>query len=124
MIDVIRHDGLIQKAEQTGAVMADMLAELVERHPSIGEVRSIGLFGALELVRNRDTREPLSPFNQTNSTMKRFRQYLMEHGVFLYTHWHTALIIPPLIITPEQLAEGFAVIDRALEITDRETDGA
>jgi taurine--2-oxoglutarate transaminase len=51
--------------------------------------------------------------------MKNLRQYLLDHGVFIYTHWHTLLLIPPLIIQREQLAEGFAVIDRALEITDR-----
>lgn len=124
VIDVMRQDNLIHKAQEIGAVMSDMLSELVDRHPSVGEVRSIGLFGVIELVRDRATREPLSPYNQTNAVMKRFRQYLLDNGVFLYTHWHTALIIPPLIITPEQLAEGFAVIDRALEITDREVNGA
>jgi taurine--2-oxoglutarate transaminase len=51
--------------------------------------------------------------------MVALRKYLLERGVFLYTHWHTVLIIPPLIITEEQLAEGFAILDQALEITDR-----
>jgi taurine--2-oxoglutarate transaminase len=51
--------------------------------------------------------------------MTALRQYMLDHGVYLYTHWHTVLIIPPLIITEEQLAEGFAVLNQALEITDR-----
>jgi len=102
-------------------VMADILAELVERHPSVGEVRSIGLFGIIELVKNKATREPLSPWNKTNATMAAVRKHLLEHGVFVYIHWHTILLLPPLIITPEQLAEGFAVIDRALEIADAAT---
>jgi taurine--2-oxoglutarate transaminase len=117
-IQVMRDEGLIDHAAQTGQVMADMLAELVERHPSVGEVRSIGLFGVIELVRSRATREPMAPFNGSSPEMARLRKYLLDHGVFAYTHWHTLLVIPPLIITPAQLQEGFTVIDRALEITD------
>ena len=82
-------------------------------------MRSIGLFGIIELVRNRQTREPMAPFGGNSPEMTAFKKYMTEHGVFLYTHWHTVLLIPPLIITPDQLAEGFAVMDRALEITDR-----
>jgi taurine---2-oxoglutarate transaminase len=101
--------------------MADMLAELVERHPSVGDVRSIGLFGVIELVRDRQTKQPMAPFNGASPEMTRLRKHLLERGLFLYTHWHTLLIIPPLIITPQQLQEGFALIDEALEITDAVT---
>ena len=118
-IEVMQQDHLVEKAKATGQVMADMLAELVDRHPSVGEVRSIGLFGILELVRNRKTREPIAPFNGSSPEMAAYKKYLLDHGVFQSIHWHTALVLPPLIITPEQLAEGFEVIDRALEITDR-----
>ncbi|GIV66701.1 MAG: aspartate aminotransferase family protein [Bellilinea sp.] len=117
-IKVMQEDHLVERAQQMGEVMADMLAELAQRHPSIGEVRSIGLFGAIELVKNRRSKMPMAPFNQTSPEMTAFRKYLLDHGVFLYTHWHTVLLIPPLIITEEQLAEGFEVIDRALTITD------
>lgn len=117
-ISVMKSDHLIEKSQETGQVMAEMLAELVEMHPSVGEVRSIGLFGVIELVKNKNTREPLSPWNKSSATMTEVRKYLLDHGVFLYTHWHTILLIPPLIITPEQLAEGFSVIDKALEIAD------
>jgi taurine---2-oxoglutarate transaminase len=117
-IEVMRDEKIVEQAARTGEVMADMLAELVERHPSIGEVRSIGLFGVLELVRSRQTREPVVPFNGSGPEMARLRKFLLDRGVFLYTHWHTVLLIPPLIITPQQLQEGFAVLDQALEITD------
>lgn len=119
-IEVMRDEGLVEKAAQTGQVMAEMLAELVDRHPSVGDVRSIGLFGIIELVKNRITREPLAPFNASSPAMNAIKRYLSEHGVFMYTHWHTLLLIPPLIITPEQLAEAFGVIDQALEISDHE----
>ncbi len=122
-INVMKSDRIVENAREMGKVMADMLAELVERHPSVGEVRSIGLFGIIELVKDKLTREPLSAWNTNNTTMKAVRKYLLDHGVFLYTHWHTILLLPPLIITPDQLAEGFAVLDQALDIADREVSG-
>ncbi len=118
-IEVMQQDHLVEKARATGQVMADMLAELVERHPSVGEVRSIGLFGIIELVRDRKTREPLAPYNGSSPEMAAYKKYLLDHGVYQSVHWHTALLLPPLIITPEQLAEGFAIIDKALDITDQ-----
>lgn len=118
-IQVMQEDHLVEKARETGLVMADMLAELVDRHPSVGDARSIGLFGILEIVTNRKTKEPMAPFGGSSKEMTAFRKYMLDHGVFIYTHWHTVLLIPPLIITPEQLAEGFAVLERALEITDQ-----
>ncbi|MCJ7702617.1 MAG: aspartate aminotransferase family protein, partial [Anaerolineales bacterium] len=85
---------------------------------SIGDVRMIGLFGILELVRDRKTKEPLAAFNRSSPEMESLQKYLTEQGVFLYTHWNTVLLIPPLIITKEELSEGIAVIDKGLEITD------
>jgi taurine---2-oxoglutarate transaminase len=91
----------------------------VEAHPSVGEVRSIGLFGILELVKDRVTKEPMAPWNGSSPEMNALKKYCLDHGLFLYTHWHTALIIPPFIITEEQLKEGFDVLEEALEITDK-----
>ena len=118
-IQVMQGDHLIERAKEMGRLLHKHLADLGEQHPSVGEVRSIGLFGAIELVRDRKTKEPMAPYNGSSPEMVALRQYLLEHGVYLYTHWHTILVIPPLIITPEQLGEGFAVLDRALEITDQ-----
>ena len=118
VIEAMQADHMVEHARQMGEVLSDMLQELVDRHPSVGEVRSIGLFGILEIVRNRQTREPMAPFGGSSPEMNAFKKYMSDHGVFLYTHWHTVLIIPPLIITPEELAEGFAILDQALEITD------
>ena len=118
-IQVMQEDQLIEKAKKTGETMSEMLAELVERHPSIGEVRSIGLFGAIELVKNKKTREPVAEFGKSSPEMTALRQYALEHGVYLYTHWNIILLIPPLIISEDELAEGISVIDKAIEITDR-----
>jgi taurine--2-oxoglutarate transaminase len=118
-ISVMQTDHLVDRARSLGTRFHQMLADLGEQHPSVGEARSIGLFGVLELVRDRRTRQPMAPYNGSSPEMAALRKYMLDHGVFLYTHWHTVLIIPPLIITEEQLAEGFSVLDQALEITDR-----
>jgi taurine--2-oxoglutarate transaminase len=122
-IQAMQADRMVEHAEKMGGVMADLLAELVERHPAVGEVRSIGLLGAIELVKNRETKEPLTPFNLTSAAMGAIRQSLLDAGVYAYSHWHTLLVVPPLIIDESQLAEGFTAIDRALAIADREVTG-
>ena len=121
VIQVMQQDHLVEKAKKTGLVMTEMLEELVERHPSVGEVRSIGLFGAIELVKNKATREPVAAFGKSSPEMLALKKYLLDHGVFLYQHWNILLLIPPLTITEEELAEGFSVIDKGLEITDQIT---
>jgi len=118
-IQVMQDDHLVEKAHQIGMVMKEMLVELVERHPSVGEVRSIGLFGAIELVKDKRTKEPAAPFGSSSPEMNALKKYLLDNGIFLYTHWNLILLIPPLIITEEQLAEGISVIDKAIDITDR-----
>jgi taurine--2-oxoglutarate transaminase len=120
-IQILQKDHLIERSAALGPVLHRMLTDLGEQHPSVGEVRSIGLFGVIELVRDRRTKEPMAPFNNTSPEMTALRQNILSEGVFLYTHWHTVLVIPPLVITEEQLAEGFSVLDKALEITDRVT---
>lgn len=117
-IQVMQEEKLVEHAADMGAVLHRRLADLGEQHPSVGEIRSIGLFGILELVKDRKTREPMAPFNSNSPEMIALRKYMLDHGVYLNTHWHTVLVIPPLIITPEQLEEGFSVLDKALEITD------
>ena len=123
VINVMKEDKLVAKAKSNGEILKVLLDEMYEKHPSVGEVRSIGLFGVLELVKNRQTREPMSPFNQNNEIMLKFRKYCLDNGLYIHIHWHKVLIIPPLIITKEQLADGFKIIDEALKITDAEIIG-
>jgi len=118
-INVMRADKIVEHAAAMGPVLKRMLTDLGEAHPSVGEVRSIGLFGIVELVRNRATKEPMAPWNSSSPEMTAFKKYCLDHGLYLDVHWHTALIIPPLIISDEQLAEGFKVLDEALKITDK-----
>ncbi len=69
-IAVYEEDRLIDRAVERGALMKELLADLEARHPSVGAVRSIGLFGIVELIRNRTTREPMAPFNGTSPEMQ------------------------------------------------------
>jgi taurine--2-oxoglutarate transaminase len=121
-IEVMQADRLVEHAHSMGSVLRRMLTDLGEAHPSVGEVRSIGLFGVIELVRNRRTKEPLAPYNGSSPEMAAVRKSLLEQGLYIYTHWHTILVIPPLIIDEAQLAEGFAALDKALEIADAAVD--
>jgi taurine--2-oxoglutarate transaminase len=118
-IKVMQEDHIVEHTHEMGPVLHRMLTDLGEQHPSIGEVRSIGLFGIIELVRDRKTKEPMAPWNSNSPEMKALRKELLEKGLFIYSHWHTLLIIPPLIITEEQLAEGFAILDKALSSADK-----
>ena len=80
--------------------------------------RNIGLFGVLELVKSRETMEPLSPFNATNEVMGKINRFLLDNGVYTMVRWNHVMTNPPLCITEEQLGEAFEVIDKALEIAD------
>jgi taurine--2-oxoglutarate transaminase len=117
-IQVIKEDNLIQHTREMGTMLHRKLTDLGEQHLSIGEVRNLGLFGIIELVRDRRTKQPLTPYNTTSSEMAVFRQAALEAGLFIYTHWHTILVIPPLIITPTQLDDGFTILDQAISKID------
>jgi taurine--2-oxoglutarate transaminase len=118
-IRVIEDDGLIERARKTGFLMADLLTDLAARHPSVGAVRSIGLFGIIELVRNRQTREPMAPFNGTSPEMAAISKFFREQGLYTIVRWNYFFTNPPLPISEAELREGFAIIDRALDIADR-----
>lgn len=118
-IDVMESDGIVANAAKMGEVMARHHQELAARHPSVGAVRNIGLFGILELVRNRTTGEPMAPFNGSSPEMQALLRHLLDNGVYTLLHWNQVMTNPPLTITEDQLAEGFAVLDEALTTTDK-----
>ena len=117
-IEVYEEEGLIERAVRMGERMRVHHEQLAARHPSVGATRSIGLFGIVELVRNRSTMEPLAPFNGTSDEMAALGKRFREDGLYTFVRWNTFFTNPPLTITDEEMAEGFAIIDRALEITD------
>jgi taurine--2-oxoglutarate transaminase len=121
-INVYKEDNLIEHAAKMGQILKVELEAIRDRHPSVGDVRAIGLFSMIELVKDKATREPLTPYNPKPSElgpMPAFNAYLREHGLATLVRWNTCHINPPLIITEEQLREGLAIIDGGLEIIDK-----
>jgi taurine--2-oxoglutarate transaminase len=112
-------DGMIENAARMGEVLKGLLADLEKKHACVGAVRSIGLFGIVELVKDRKTRQPLAPYNGTSPEMAAIGKYFRQEGLYTFVRWNTFFTNPPLCVTEEQLREGFAIIDRALEATDR-----
>lgn len=118
-ISVYEEDHLIENARRLGVLMRDLLGGLEGRHPSVGATRNIGLFGIVELVRNRETLEPMAAFNSTSPEMQALGKYFREQGLYTFVRWNTFFTNPPLCITETELREAFAIIDNGLEITDR-----
>ena len=118
-IRVYEEDGLIDNAKKLGVLLKELGAELQAKHPSVGAVRSIGLFGIVELVRSRKTRQPLAPFNGTSEEMTALGRFFREQGLYTFVRWNTFFTNPPLCINEQQLREAFEIIDRGLLITDK-----
>jgi taurine--2-oxoglutarate transaminase len=119
VLEVLEQDDLIGNSERMGKVMAELLAGLKEKHPSVGDVRSLGLFGGIEIVKNRETKEMMAPFNGTSEPMNKLGAFLRQQGVSTMIHWNKVFTTPPLIINEQQLREVFAILDQGLEITDQ-----
>jgi taurine--2-oxoglutarate transaminase len=117
-LQVMIDEGMVEHTQRMGRVLGALHDEMKAKHPSVGDVRSIGLFGVLELVRNRETKEPMAPFNGTSPEMAKLGAYLREQGMYAFVNWNNVFTNPPLCITEGELREAFEVIDRALEITD------
>ncbi len=122
-IRVYEEDDLIGNAARLDAVMRRHHEALAAKHPSVGAYRNLGLFGILDLVRSRDPFTPLTPFNGTSDEMKAIGKFLRDNGVYTMVANNSIHTNPPLCITEAQLAEGFEVIDRALDIADQAVAG-
>jgi taurine---2-oxoglutarate transaminase len=118
-IQVYEEDHLLENARRMGVLMKELLGELARKHPSVGAARSIGLFGLVELVRDKDKKVPLAPFNGTSDEMAALGRFFREEGLYTFVRWNTFFTNPPLCITEAQMRDAFAIIDRGLEITDK-----
>jgi taurine--2-oxoglutarate transaminase len=120
-IETFREEGIVEHAAEMSDAFREALHGLAEKHPSIGEVRGLGCFWGLELVKSRETREPLVPFNGAGEDavpVTRVSKAALERGLYLMTHWNVIMVCPPLTITHEELDEGVAILDDALSIAD------
>jgi taurine--2-oxoglutarate transaminase len=122
-IGVYEEDGLIEHAARLGPVMRAHHERLYAKHPSVGTHRNLGLFGILDLVRSREPYTPLTGFNGTSDEMKAIGKYLREHGLYTMISNNSIHTNPPLCITEEELAQGFEIIDGALDIADQAVTG-
>ncbi len=125
VLKVYEEENLIERANEMGKYMDDQVAKLMQKHPSIGDFRNTGLLGCIELVRNRETREPMAPWNATPDQMGVMNEVaakIKELGMFTFVRWNYIFTVPPLIVTREQIDEGLDIISQAISIADAHID--
>ncbi|MEU6220623.1 aspartate aminotransferase family protein [Streptomyces sp. NPDC047022] len=124
-IKVMAEEGVVANASVVGAqVIEPGLRALAERHPSVGDVRGVGMFWALELVKNRETREPLVPYNaagEANAPMAAFGSAAKANGLWPFVNMNRTHVVPPCTITEAEAKEGLAALDAALAVADEFT---
>ena len=113
-IAVYEEDDLIARAKRMGEVMARHMRDLEARHAIVGATRSLGLFGMIELVKDRTSMEPMAPFNGTSEPMLALARFLRQEGLYTFVRWNTIMTNPPLVVSEGELAHGFEIIDRGL----------
>ena len=119
-IEVYKGEELIENSHEMGKVLRAGLMNLSENHPSVGDMRGIGLFQVIELVKNRETREAMSGFNQPLSEpMQAVATSLRDQGLSTFVRWNWVFCTPPLIATEAHIQEGLSIIDGALTEADK-----
>nr|WP_294488270.1 aminotransferase class III-fold pyridoxal phosphate-dependent enzyme [uncultured Anaerosporobacter sp.] len=120
-VNFYKESNLIQHVNEVGKVLGELLEELKEKHPCVGDVRYIGLFSSIELVKDKETKEPLVEYGKDpNSVMGSIVAKLKEKGFMTYSHENMLFVNPPLIITEEQLKEELVKMDEVLAVVDKE----
>jgi taurine--2-oxoglutarate transaminase len=121
-INIFKDEGIIENARRLGTdVIAPELAKIADRHPSVGEVRGLGVFWALELVSDPHTREPLVPYNASGADaqpMVEFAAACKQRGLWPFTHFNRTHVVPPCTSTEQEVREGLAILDEALKVAD------
>jgi len=124
-INAMAEEGIVENAKHIGeTVLGPGLRELAERHPSIGEVRGLGVFWALDLVKNRETREPMVPYNASgaaNAPMAELAAACKQRGLWPFVNMNRFHVVPPCTVTEEEAKTGLAILDEALTLTDAHT---
>jgi taurine--2-oxoglutarate transaminase len=118
-IDVYKEEKIMENVKKMSPVLKGELEKLKTKHSSLGDVRVIGLFGMIELIKNTKTREALVPYGiDPEGIMKKIVGMLKAKGFNTYSHENCISVSPPLIINEEQIAEGLAILDEVLEYAD------
>ena len=123
-IDAMKEEGIVENAKHIGeTVLGPGLRELQERHPVIGEVRGLGVFWALELVKNRQTREMLAPYGGTSPAMTELVTECKKRGLMPFTNFNRMHVVPPCTVTEAEAKEGLAIIDEVFSKIDAYYEG-
>ncbi len=121
-IEIFKDEGIVDHARVLGAeVIGPELVKIADRHPSVGEVRGLGVFWAVELVRDPATHEPLVPYNASGAAarpMIDFAAACTQRGLWPMVHFNRTHVVPPCTITEQEVREGLAILDEALDVAD------
>ncbi|MFI7249047.1 aspartate aminotransferase family protein [Micromonospora chalcea] len=121
-INAMRDEGIVENAARIGAdVLGPGLREIAGRHPSVGDVRGLGVFWALELVRDRETREPLAPYGSSSPEMNDVLAECKRNGLVVFANFNRIHVVPPCTVSETEAKAGLAVLDEALTLADRHT---
>jgi taurine--2-oxoglutarate transaminase len=117
-------EGIVEHAAELGrTVLGPGLAELAERHRSVGDVRGLGVFWAVELVADRATKEPLAPYGGSSPAMDELAAACRARGLLPFTNYNRLHVVPPCTLSADEAAEGLAILDEALAVADRHAVG-
>jgi taurine--2-oxoglutarate transaminase len=121
-IGIFKDEGIVEHARSLGTdVIAPALAKIADKHPSVGEVRGLGAFWALELVRDRESREPLVPYNASGADAKPMTEFAAackQGGLWPFTHFNRTHVVPPCNTSAVDVQAGLAILDEALDVAD------
>ncbi|MCF8530895.1 MAG: aspartate aminotransferase family protein [Candidatus Nanopelagicales bacterium] len=118
-IDAMKEEKIVENAASIGQnVLEPGLRELMDKHPVIGEVRGLGVFWALDLVKNRDTREPLAPYGGTSPAMNELVAECKSRGLMPFVNFNRMHVVPPCIITESEAKAGLEILDQAFTLID------
>ena len=118
-IEALREENVVENAARQGEYLMDRLRGLLERHPCVGDVRGLGLIATIELVTNKETREPLIPWNTHTENLTQIKKMFADRGLYIFMKWNWLMVAPPLIITRDEIDEGIGLIDEVLNEVDR-----
>ncbi|MDF3341647.1 aspartate aminotransferase family protein [Mycolicibacterium septicum] len=122
-INAMADEGMVENAAKIGAeVLAPGLAELAAKHRSVGEVRGAGVFWAVELVADQQTREPLAPYGGSSPAMNAVVGACKANGLLPFANFNRVHVVPPCNVTAEEAREGLAILDKALDVADQHTN--
>ncbi len=123
-IDAMKEEGIVENAARIGTeILGPGLAELTDRHPVIGEARGLGVFWALDLVKNRETREMLAPYGGSSPAMNALVSESKKRGLLPFTNYNRMHVVPPCTVTDAEAKEGLAILDEVFSVVDSYYEG-